>query len=49
MTRFLKKLHKWVGLLIGIQVLFWLISGLVISLLDPVKVSGKQWSVPKRS
>jgi len=43
MTRFLKKVHKWVGLLIGIQVLLWLLSGLVIGLLDPAKVSGKQW------
>ena len=40
----LKKLHKWVGLLIGAQVLLWLFSGLVISLLDPAKVSGKQWA-----
>jgi Na+-transporting NADH:ubiquinone oxidoreductase subunit F len=43
MMRLLKKLHKWVGLLIGIQVLLWLLSGLVISLLDPIKVSGRQW------
>lgn len=43
MMRLLKKLHKWLGLLIGIQVILWLLSGLVISLLDPVKVSGKQW------
>lgn len=43
MMRLLKKLHKWLGLLIGIQVVLWLLSGLVISLLDPVKVSGKQW------
>ncbi|HEY5776844.1 MAG TPA: PepSY domain-containing protein [Xanthomonadales bacterium] len=41
--RLLKKLHKWVGLLIGIQVLVWLISGLVISLIDPAKVSGSEW------
>jgi len=45
MMRLLKKLHKWVGLLIGIQVLLWLLSGLVISLLDPQIVSGKQWAV----
>ena len=44
MTRLLKKVHKWVGLLIGLQVLLWLISGLVISLLDPEKVSGKKWA-----
>jgi len=44
MKRVLKKLHKWVGLLIGVQVLLWLLSGLVISLLDPEKVSGKRWA-----
>lgn len=44
--RFLKKLHKWTGLLIGLQVMLWLLSGLVISLLDPAKVSGKQWAAP---
>ena len=43
MMVFLKKVHKWVGLLIGIQVLLWLLSGLVMSLLDPAKVSGQQW------
>jgi ferredoxin len=42
--RLLKKLHKWIGLLIGVQVLLWLLSGLTISLLDPEKVSGRQWS-----
>ena len=45
-VRFLKKIHKWVGLLIGIQVLLWLSSGLMISLWDPAKVSGKEWSTP---
>jgi len=44
MMQFLKKLHKWVGLLIGIQIFLWLLSGLMMSLLDPAKVSGKQWS-----
>jgi ferredoxin len=43
MMRLLKKLHKWIGLLIGVQVLLWVLSGLVISLLDPAKVSGSQW------
>lgn len=41
---FLKKLHKWVGLLIGIQVLLWLLSGLMLSLINPEKVSGKEWA-----
>jgi ferredoxin len=43
-VRLLKQLHKWIGLLAGIQVLLWLVSGLVISLLDPAKVSGRQWA-----
>jgi Na+-transporting NADH:ubiquinone oxidoreductase subunit F len=46
MKIFLKKLHKWVGLITGIQVLLWLGSGLLISLLDPAKVSGSHWSQP---
>lgn len=44
MMIFLKKLHKWVGLLIGIQLLLWLLSGLMLSLIDPAKVSGNQWT-----
>ena len=49
MMIFLKQLHKWVGLLIGIQVTLWLLSGLVISLLDPVKVSGAEWAATTHS
>jgi Na+-transporting NADH:ubiquinone oxidoreductase subunit F len=44
MMVFLKKLHKWVGLVIGIQVLLWLLSGLMLSQLDPAKVNGKHWA-----
>ena len=44
MMMFLKKLHKWIGLLVGVQVILWLSSGLVISLLDPSRVSGSQWA-----
>lgn len=43
MMKFLKKLHKWLSLLIGLQVLAWVLSGLVISLLDPEKVTGQKW------
>lgn len=39
----MRKLHKWISLLVGLQVLLWLTSGLVIALLDPAKVSGAQW------
>jgi ferredoxin len=44
MMVFLKKVHKWVGLLIGIQLLLWLLSGLMLSLLNPEKVSGVEWA-----
>lgn len=40
----LRRLHKWLGLLIGLQVVLWLSSGLTISLLDPAKVSGRYWT-----
>jgi uncharacterized iron-regulated membrane protein len=35
-----RKLHKWLGLLIGIQVLFWILGGLVMSALSIDKVHG---------
>ncbi len=38
-----RTLHKWVGLLIGLQVLIWALSGLMLSLLNPEKVSGEKW------
>jgi uncharacterized iron-regulated membrane protein len=31
---FLRKLHKWLGLLIGIQLVLWAVSGLVFAWLD---------------
>ena len=43
MMVFLKKLHKWLGLLIGIQVLLWLLSGLMLSVISPSRVSGNEW------
>ena len=44
MKVFLRKLHKWVSLAIGIQLLLWLSSGVMMAQLDPVKVSGDQWA-----
>ncbi len=29
-----RSIHKWLSVLIGVQVLVWVLSGLVISLLD---------------
>ena len=37
---FFRKLHKWLGLVIGAQLVVWLLSGTVISLIDQQKVSG---------
>ena len=36
--RFLRKLHKWLGLIVAIQVLLWTISGLMFAWLDHHKV-----------
>lgn len=44
MKVFLKKLHKWVGLAIGIQLLLWLSSGVMMAQLDPDRVSGHEWA-----
>jgi uncharacterized iron-regulated membrane protein len=38
--RFVRWLHKWVGLIAGLQMFLWLASGLVMSLLDHHVVSG---------
>src|SRR5688572_11205488 len=32
---FLRKLHKWLGLVIGLQVVLWAVSGLMFAWLDP--------------
>lgn len=37
---FFRKLHKWLGLIIGLQLVIWLLTGTIISLIDQQKVSG---------
>lgn len=44
MKIFLRKLHKWVSLAIGIQIFLWLLSGVMMAQLDPDKVSGDKWA-----
>lgn len=39
--RFMRQLHKWIGLLVGVQLLIWVVSGLGMSLLDHEVVSGE--------
>ena len=40
MRRWLRKLHRWVGLLIGLQFVLWMASGLLMALLDHDVVMG---------
>ena len=40
MTPWMRTIHKWVGLLIGLQFVLWLASGLMMSLLDHDQVQG---------
>ena len=37
---FFRKLHKWLGLVIGAQLVIWLLSGTLISFIDQQTVSG---------
>lgn len=37
---FFRKLHKWLGLIIGLQVIFWVVGGLVMSWLELEEVHG---------
>ena len=36
----LRRIHKWVGLVIGLQFLIWAISGTAMALLDMEEVAG---------
>ncbi|WP_395400920.1 PepSY domain-containing protein [Pseudoduganella sp. UC29_106] len=49
MIPMLRKLHKWVGLLVGVQFLIWLASGLTMSLFDHHVVSGQMHRAPART
>lgn len=40
MTRWMRKLHKWVGLILALQFVLWMASGLIMSLLDYDKLQG---------
>ena len=38
---FFRKLHKWLGLLIGLQIVLWVLGGFVMSFFDIEKVRGE--------
>lgn len=39
-THWLRVLHKWIGLIIGLQFLLWTVSGAMMALLDMSEVAG---------
>lgn len=45
MSHALRKLHKWIGLIVGLQFLLWMASGVVMSLLDAGKVQGREFRI----
>jgi Na+-transporting NADH:ubiquinone oxidoreductase subunit F len=45
----IKKLHKWLSLLVGLQLLIWLASGLYFNLMDHQKASGNEHRVRQQS
>lgn len=45
MTPWMRKIHKWVGLLIGLQFVLWMASGLMMGLLSHDKVQGHEFRV----
>jgi len=45
MSHWMRRLHKWVGLVLAIQFLLWMSSGVVMSLLDANKVRGQEWRI----
>ena len=42
-----RKIHKWLGLLVGIQVLLWISGGVVMSAIPIDMVRGKHLIVPE--
>ena len=49
MIRFMQWLHRWVSLVLVIQVALWLVSGLFFSLTGHHGMSGHQYMVSKNS
>lgn len=45
MTPWMRKIHKWVGLVIAIQFVLWTASGAVMSVFDAEKVAGKEFRI----
>lgn len=46
MTPWMRKIHKWIGLAVGLQLVLWMCSGFVMSLLDADQVRGREFRAP---
>lgn len=42
----IRRLHKWIGIIIGLQLLLWTLSGAMMSLIDHEQVSGGHGAEP---
>ena len=47
--RFMQWLHRWVSLILVVQVVLWLISGFFFALTGPQGMSGHQYMVPQKT
>lgn len=43
MTPWMRTMHKWLGLVIGLQLILWMTSGMMMALLDHDRVQGQQF------
>jgi len=41
--KWVRKIHKWVSVVVGIQFLLWLLSGIYFNLMDHTKASGRTY------
>lgn len=45
-TLLLRRIHKWIGLLLGLQFILWTVSGAMMALLDMEAVAGGERTAP---
>ncbi len=46
MTPWLRRLHKWLGLVVGLQFIVWMLSGLAMSVLPQDRVEARAYRAP---
>ncbi|NMP30691.1 hypothetical protein HII17_03865 [Thalassotalea sp. M1531] len=45
MMSVIRKIHKWLAIIVGLQLIIWLSSGLYLNIADATKASGRQYLV----